>query len=108
MHTGCPRLYYRMLTSMTGEWTMKTAKPTDNELEMAIIAAEQDLESGRDAHHVAASLIYLYRRLQDLERVRDAAQRLVDRAQDEDRLADLQLALDTARRNELQRSSQGR
>ena len=94
MHTSCPRLYYRMLTSLTGEWTMKTAKPTDNELEMAIIAAEQDLGSGQDAHHV-------YRRLQDLERVRDAAERLTDSAQDEDRLTALTQALETARANDL-------
>ena len=105
MHTSCPRLYYRMQTSMTGESTMKTAKPTDNELEMAIIAAEQDLESGQDAHHVAASLIYLYQRLQDLERVRDAAERLVSPGPDEDRLRALVQALDTARANELQHSS---
>lgn len=101
MHTRCPRLYYRMRTSQTGEWTMKTAKPTDNELEIAIIAAEQDLGSGQDAHHVAASLIYLYRRLQDLERVRDAAERLKDSAQDEDRLRALAQALETARANDL-------
>ena len=82
---------------------MKTAKPTENELEMAIVAAEQDLNSGQDAHHVATALVYLYRRQQDLEMIRDAAERLVQSAQDEDRLTSLTQALETARANELER-----
>ena len=42
-------------------------KPTANELEMAIVAAEAMRESGADEHHVARTLLYLYQRLQELE-----------------------------------------
>ena len=41
---------------------MKTAKPTENELEIAIVAAEQGLQGGQDPHHVASALIYLLTR----------------------------------------------
>ena len=82
---------------------MKTVKPTENELEIAIVAAEQELDGSRDAHHVAAALVYLYRRQQDLEMIRDAAEKLVLSGQDEGRLAALQAAIDSARKNEARR-----
>ena len=84
---------------------MKTAKPSDNELEMAIVAAEQMLESGQDDHHVARTLLYLYQRQQDLEMIREAAGHLVRSGQDESRLASLAEAIDTARRNDAQRTA---
>ena len=84
---------------------MKTLKPTENELEMAIVAAEQDLVSKQDAHHVAAALVYLYQRQQDLEIIREAAEKLVIAGHDDERLAALQAALDTARENESQRGA---
>ena len=93
MQNSFSRLYCWPQHSLNGEWTMKTAKPTANELEMAIFAAEQDLNSGQDAHHVATALFYLYRRQQDLEMIRDAAERLVQSGQDEGRLTALTQAL---------------
>ena len=104
MQNSFSRLYYWPQHSLTGEWTMKTAKPTANELEMAIVAAEQDLNSGQDAHHVATALLYLYRRQQDLEMIRDAAERLVQSGQDEGRLTALTQALEAASANELEHS----
>ena len=103
MQNTCSRLYYRTHGSLNGERTMKTVKPTENELEIAIVAAEQELDGSRDAHHVAAALVYLYRRQQDLEMIRDAAEKLVLSGQDEGRLAALQAALDSARKNEARR-----
>lgn len=103
MQNTCSRLYYRTHGSLNGERTMKTVKPTENELEIAIVAAEQELDGSRDAHHVAAALVYLYRRQQDLEMIRDAAEKLVLSGQDEGRLAALQAAIDSARKNEARR-----
>ena len=103
MQNTCSRLYYRTHGSLNGERKMKTVKPTENELEIAIVAAEQELDGSRDAHHVAAALVYLYRRQQDLEMIRDAAEKLVLSGQDEGRLAALQAALDSARKNEARR-----
>ena len=83
---------------------MKTVKPTDNELEIAIVAAEQRLESGQDEHHLGMTLLYLYQRQQDLERIRGAAEHLLRSAQDESRLTSLSEAIESANRNEVQRS----
>ena len=83
---------------------MKTAKPTDNELEIAIVAAEQRLDSGQDEHHLAITLLYLYQRQQDLERIRGAAERLLRSARDESRLTSLSEAIEIAHSNEVQRS----
>ena len=104
MQNTCSRLYYRTHGSLNGERTMKTVKPTENELEIAIVAAEQELDGSRDAHHVAAALVYLYRRQQDLEMIRDAAERLVQSGQDEGRLTALTQALEAASANELEHS----
>jgi Skp family chaperone for outer membrane proteins len=79
---------------------MKTRKPSENELEIAIVAAEQCLESGQDEHHVASALLYLYQRQQDLEKIREAAEQLLRSGQDESRLARLARAVDGARAND--------
>ncbi|MEN8108120.1 MAG: hypothetical protein ABFS22_08955 [Pseudomonadota bacterium] len=71
-------------------------KPTDNELEMAIIAAERMRETGEDEHHIARSLLYLYQRLQDLENVLDAAESYLDFDQEEPQHAELVLAIKAA------------
>jgi hypothetical protein len=83
---------------------MKTAKPSDNELEMAIVAAEQSLDSGQDDHHVSRTLLYLYQRQQDLEMIREAAEHLLRSGQDESRLASLTEAINSARARENQRT----
>lgn len=49
-------------------------KPTDTEQEIAIVAAEGMLEAGEDGHHIAKTLLYLYQRLQQLEKIRAAAE----------------------------------
>lgn len=87
---------------------MKTGKPTENELEIAIVAAEQRLERGQDEHHVAAALLYLYQRQQELEIIRDAAEYLLLSAQDEDRQESLAETLNAARSNEAQRTARER
>jgi hypothetical protein len=79
---------------------MKTVKPTENQLEMAIVAAEQLLDSGQDEHHMAAALIYLYQRLQDLERVREIAGRLAAKGPDQEGIAELVGALEAVRGHE--------
>ena len=79
---------------------MKTVKPTENQLEMAIVAAEQLLDSGQDEHHMAAALIYLYQRLQDLERVREIASRLAASGPDQERMTELAGALEAVRGQE--------
>ena len=72
---------------------MKTGEPTENELEMAIVAAEQMLQSGQDEHHLAGSLIYLYQRTQGLEAVFEAARRLSRNGANEAHLAALARAI---------------
>jgi hypothetical protein len=86
---------------------MKTAKPSENALEMAIVAAEQGIDSGQDEHHVASTLLYLYQRQQDLDMIREAAEQLLGSEQDEDRLAALAQAVEAARTNEDQRTGIG-
>ena len=83
---------------------MKTVKPNENELEIAIVAAEQRLGSGQDEHHLAMALLYLYQRQQDLERIRDAAEHLLRSARDESRLASLAETIETARASENRRT----
>jgi hypothetical protein len=79
-------------------------KPNDNELEMAIVAARAMRTSDEDRHHVAASLLYLYQRQQDLERVRRAAENYLDSGHNEAQRAGLEQAIGIARANELRRS----
>ncbi len=79
---------------------MKTGKPSENELEIAIVAAEQSLESGQDEHHIASALLYLYQRQQDLEMIREAAEQLLRSGQGESRLTRLAQAVDGARAND--------
>ena len=97
MQNTCSRLYYCPERSHDGERTMKTVKPTENQLEMAIVAAEQLLDSGQDEHHMAAALIYLYQRLQDLERVREIAGQLATSGPDQERMTELAGALEAVR-----------
>jgi len=72
-------------------------KPTDAELEIAIVAAEHMRETGEDGHHVAQSLLYLYQRLQHLEKIRAAAEVCLDFGREEARHAGLALAIEAAR-----------
>jgi len=75
-------------------------KPTDNELEMAIVAAERMRETGEDEHHVARSLLYLYQRLQDLENVLDAAESYLYFGQEELQHTELVRTIETATQHE--------
>ena len=75
-------------------------KPTDNELEMALVAAKTMRTRGTDEHHVATALLYLYQRQQDLEQVRAAAESYLDSGQDEVQQAELVRAIEAARENE--------
>ncbi|MDH3901376.1 MAG: hypothetical protein OEU51_10065 [Gammaproteobacteria bacterium] len=76
-------------------------KPTDNEVETAIVAAEAMRESGADEHHVAKTLLYQYQRLQDLEKIREAAENYLRFGQEEPMHAELVLAIEAARKTEL-------
>jgi hypothetical protein len=71
-------------------------KPLDAELEMAIVAAEGMLEASEDEHHIAKSLLYLYQRLQHLEKIRAAAEDCLASGQ-EPRHAGLVRAIEAAR-----------
>lgn len=82
----------------TAGW--ETMKPTDNELEMAIVAAREMRTLGEDHHHVAVSLLYLYQRQQDLEKIRAAAEDYLDSGQDGPQKAALARAVAAARENE--------
>jgi hypothetical protein len=75
-------------------------KPTDNELETAIVAAEEMRASGADEHHVAKTLLYQYQRLQDLEKIRAAVENYLRFGQEEPQHAELVLAIESARKNE--------
>jgi hypothetical protein len=75
-------------------------KPTANELEMAIVAAEAMRESGADEHHVAKTLLYLYQRQQYLEKVRAAAENYLHSGQEEPQHAELVLTIEAARQAE--------
>jgi hypothetical protein len=75
-------------------------KPTDGELEMAIIAAEELWQSGRDEHHLAKTLLYLYQRLDVLEKVRTAAENCLHSGQEASRQEELRQAIEAADRME--------
>ena len=75
-------------------------KPTETELEIAIIAAEQMRDLGKDKHHIAKSLLYLYKRLQTVERIHKAAERYIHFGQEEPQHAELVMAIEAARRAE--------
>ena len=75
-------------------------KPTASELEIAIVAAERMRASGSDEHHVAHSLLYLYQRLQKLEKVCSAASNYLYFGQEEPQHAELVLALEAVKQQE--------
>lgn len=75
-------------------------KPNDKELEMAIVAAERMRESGADEHHVAKTLLYLYQRLDKVEKVRQAAENYLHSGQEEPLHAELILAIEAAKTTE--------
>lgn len=75
-------------------------KPTDGELEMAIIAAEELWQSGHDEHHLAKTLLYLYQRLDALEKVRTAAENCLRSGQEASRQEELRHAIEAAERVE--------
>jgi hypothetical protein len=81
-------------------------KPTANELEMAIVAAEAMRTSGTDEHHVAKTLLYLYQRLQGLEKVFAAAENYLQFGQEEPQHAELVLAIDAVRQAEQHESGE--
>jgi len=72
-------------------------KPTDNELEIAIVAAERLCETAADEHHVAKSLLYLYEQLDRLEKVRVAAEDFLHSGQEDPQYDALVRALEAAR-----------
>jgi hypothetical protein len=72
-------------------------KPTDNELEIAIVAAERLCETAADEHHVARTLLYLYERLDKLEQVRAAAEDFLHSGQEDPQYEALARALEAAR-----------
>jgi len=80
-------------------------KPTDGELEMAIIAAEELWQSGRDEHHLAKTLLYLYQRFDVLEKVRIAAENYLRSPQEASRQAELTRAIETATRLDQQETA---
>ncbi|MGB5305208.1 MAG: hypothetical protein WBO06_12840 [Gammaproteobacteria bacterium] len=75
-------------------------KPTETELEIAIIAAEQMRDLGRDKHHIAKSLLYIYQRLHALERIRKSAERYIHFGQEEPQHAELVMAIEAAKKAE--------
>ena len=75
-------------------------KPTNNELEIAIVTAEAMRESGTDEHHIAGTLLYLYQRLLDLEKVREAAENYLHFGQEEPQHAELVIAIEAAKQAE--------
>jgi hypothetical protein len=77
-------------------------KPTAAELEIAIIAAERLSETGTDEHHLAQCLLYLYQRLEKLEKVRAAAEDYLRFDQGEPRHTALVRAIEAARQSEAQ------
>jgi len=80
-------------------------KPTDGELEMAIIAAEELWQSGRDEHHLAKTLLYLYQRFEVLEKVRIAAENYLRTPQEAPRQAELTRAIETANKLDQQETA---
>jgi len=72
-------------------------KPTATELEMAIVAAERMSTCGSDEHHVAQCLLYLYQRLEKLEKVYSAANNYLHFGQEETQHAELLLALEAVK-----------
>ena len=75
-------------------------KPTDGELEIAVIAAEELWQSGRDEHHLGKTLLYLYQRLDAVDRVRVAAENYLHSGQEASLEAELRQAIDAADRME--------
>jgi len=75
-------------------------KPTENELEIAIVAAERIQESGTDEHHIAKALLYLYQRRLELEKVYEAAEHYLHTGQEEPQRAALVLAIEAIRHAE--------
>ena len=73
-------------------------KPTATELEMAIVAAERIRASGSDEHHLAQSLLYLYQRLEKLEKVYSAANNYLHFGQEESQHAALVLAIEAVKK----------
>jgi hypothetical protein len=72
-------------------------KPTDAELEIAIIAAERLCETGTDEHHLGQCLIYLYQRLDQLDRVRAAAEDFLHSGQEDPQYDALVRAIEASR-----------
>ncbi len=72
-------------------------KPTDAELEIAIIAAERMRETGTDEHHLAKSLLYLYQRLDKVEKVLSAAEHYLHSGREESQYDALVRAIEAAR-----------
>jgi hypothetical protein len=81
-------------------------KPTASELEIAIVAAERIRSSGTDEHHMAQCLLYLYQRLEKLEKVNTAASNYLHFGQEEPQHAELVLALEAAQQQELRETGE--
>jgi len=72
-------------------------KPSANELKKAIAVAELIRESGEDPEYISKSLLYLFHRVENLEKVFSAASRYMRFGQEEREHALLLKALESAR-----------
>ncbi|NOY66958.1 MAG: hypothetical protein GXP13_06070 [Gammaproteobacteria bacterium] len=72
-------------------------KPDTNELNKALAAAEAMRESGEDPDFISKSLLYLYQRVNKLEKVFNASSQYMHFGQEEHEHAVLLKALESAR-----------
>lgn len=82
------------------------AKPTEHELQQALRAASFLRDNGRDSRHLAKSLIYLERRVRQLERVAQLAERYMHAGHDQQLHSKLVRALHETRHDEARESRQ--
>jgi len=80
-------------------------KPTGQEMEQALTEAAR-LEDGDDEQHLGKTLLYLHRRVVELERIRELTERYVLLGQAVDEHARLVRALQAAREHERLESGQ--
>jgi len=75
-------------------------KPTDSELQIALNEAERLRASEEDEHYLGKCLLYLNQRLEDVEKVREAAESYLYFGQEEPLHAELLLAIEAAKEAE--------
>ena len=81
-------------------------KPTKAELDEALATAARMREKGEDEHYLAKSLLNMNYRFRYLEKVLEAAEYFLLTGQDAHKHTQLQLAIDAARKAELQSSGE--